>query len=213
MPCSRRPVKELAGRAAAGWAPPAPGSTAPLAFPPTPEKGPPMLHRVNRAISLLSGGQPIYYVGEHTGHMLTYDQGLEDAATWADYINVGMEHGAFDMTGLAIVHAGAGGRRPNGKRPPYSCDNRGSSGRRIERIGNSQQCLAIQADSRSGRTRHSVVHGGIGGCRPCIRGVLPLSNQHHWHRPRPAGRPSRTRFGTGSRRRLGREPRGIHRSR
>jgi 4-hydroxy-2-oxoheptanedioate aldolase len=32
--------------------------------------------------------------------VLTYDQGRTDAKTWADYINVGMEHGAFDMTGL-----------------------------------------------------------------------------------------------------------------
>ena len=79
-----------------------------------------MLHRVNRAISLLSGGQPIYYVGEHTGHMLTYDQGLEDAATWADYINVGMEHGAFDMTGLATYMQGLveGGPTASGHRTP-----------------------------------------------------------------------------------------------
>src|SRR6185436_10139132 len=40
-------------------------------------------------------------MGPHTGHVLTYAQGKEDAATWADYINVGMEHGAFDMAGLA----------------------------------------------------------------------------------------------------------------
>ena len=56
-----------------------------------------MAKRVNRAIELLENGQPIYYVGAHTGHVLTHAQGREDAATWADYINVGMEHGAFDM--------------------------------------------------------------------------------------------------------------------
>jgi 4-hydroxy-2-oxoheptanedioate aldolase len=59
-----------------------------------------MAQRINRAIELLSQDQAIYYVGGHSGHILTRAQGREDAATWADYINVGMEHGAFDMAGL-----------------------------------------------------------------------------------------------------------------
>jgi 4-hydroxy-2-oxoheptanedioate aldolase len=59
-----------------------------------------MARRINRAIELLEDDQAIYYDGPHTGHVLTYDQGKTDARTWADYINVGMEHGAFDMTGL-----------------------------------------------------------------------------------------------------------------
>ncbi len=59
-----------------------------------------MGRRLNRAIELLEADQAIYYDGPHTGHVLTYDQGRADARTWADYINVGMEHGAFDMTGL-----------------------------------------------------------------------------------------------------------------
>ena len=58
------------------------------------------MSRINRAIELLEQDQPIYYMGNHTGHVLTYEQGVEDAGTWADYINVGMEHGAFDMAGL-----------------------------------------------------------------------------------------------------------------
>src|SRR6202045_26403 len=57
--------------------------------------------RINRAIELLEADQALYYDGGHTGHVLTYEQGLKDAKTWADYINVGMEHGSFDMTGLA----------------------------------------------------------------------------------------------------------------
>ena len=60
-----------------------------------------MAHRINRAIELLAEDQAIYYVGGHSGHLLTRTQGHEDALTWADYINVGMEHGAFDMAGLA----------------------------------------------------------------------------------------------------------------
>ena len=65
-----------------------------------------MTQRINRAIELLESGQPIYYTGGHTGHVLTYEQGRADAGTWADYINVGMEHGAFDMTGLAAYMQG-----------------------------------------------------------------------------------------------------------
>ena len=60
-----------------------------------------MAIRINRAIELLSVGQAIYYDGPHSGHVLTYEQGKTDAGTWADYMNVGMEHGSFDMAGLA----------------------------------------------------------------------------------------------------------------
>ena len=79
-----------------------------------------MAQRVNRAIELLESGQPIYYVGGHTGHVLTYDQGRQDAGTWADYINVGMEHGAFDMAGLDEYMRGliAGGPTNSGHRTP-----------------------------------------------------------------------------------------------
>ncbi len=59
-----------------------------------------MTTRINRAIELLAQDQPIYYLGAHTGHILTYEQGVKDVDTWADYINVGMEHGAFNLAGL-----------------------------------------------------------------------------------------------------------------
>ena len=65
-----------------------------------------MTTRINRAIELLAQNQAIYYDGAHSGHMLTHAQGREDAGTWADYINVGMEHGAFDMTGLEAYMRG-----------------------------------------------------------------------------------------------------------
>jgi 4-hydroxy-2-oxoheptanedioate aldolase len=76
--------------------------------------------RINRAIELLAQDQAIYYVGAHTGHVLTRGQGREDAGTWADYINIGMEHGAFDMTGLAEYMAGLveGGPTRSGHRAP-----------------------------------------------------------------------------------------------
>ncbi|MBV9827489.1 MAG: hypothetical protein JO001_17770 [Alphaproteobacteria bacterium] len=76
--------------------------------------------RINRAIELLHQDQAIYYVGAHTGHILTRMQGREDAGTWADYINIGMEHGAFDMTGLAEYMQGLveGGPTRSGHRAP-----------------------------------------------------------------------------------------------
>lgn len=79
-----------------------------------------MAKRINRAIELLKAGQAIYYDGPHTGHVLTYEQGRKDAGTWADYINVGMEHGAFDMTGLADYMRGLvdGGPTASGHRTP-----------------------------------------------------------------------------------------------
>ena len=79
-----------------------------------------MTGRVNRAIELLEQDQPIYYVGGHTGHVLTREQGREDAHIWADYINVGMEHGAFDLAGLDAYMAGLieGGPTNSGHRTP-----------------------------------------------------------------------------------------------
>src|SRR5438876_3732891 len=79
-----------------------------------------MGERISRCVELLEQDQAIYYDGPHSGHVLTQAQGLFDAGTWADYINVGMEHGCFDMTGLAeymrgMVDAGptrAGHRTP-----------------------------------------------------------------------------------------------------
>ena len=79
-----------------------------------------MSNRINRAVELLSLDQTIYYTGAHTGHVLTFEQGREDATTWADYINVGMEHGCFDMTGLANYMKGlaTGGPTRSGHRTP-----------------------------------------------------------------------------------------------
>src|SRR5262245_59831868 len=79
-----------------------------------------MATRINRAIEQLEQDQAIYYVGGHTGHVLTHDQGRADAHTWADYINVGMEHGSFDLGGLAAYVRGLvdGGTTASGHRAP-----------------------------------------------------------------------------------------------
>ena len=79
-----------------------------------------MTSPINRALELLAQDQAIYYVGGHSGHVLTDSQGREDAQTWADYINVGMEHGSFDMAGLAEYMQGLvdGGPSRSGHRTP-----------------------------------------------------------------------------------------------
>src|SRR5919206_2471294 len=79
-----------------------------------------MATRINRAIELLAEDQPIYYSGGHTGHVLTREQGRKDAHIWSDYINVGMEHGSFDMAGLAEYMVGLteGGPTNSGHRAP-----------------------------------------------------------------------------------------------
>jgi 2-keto-3-deoxy-L-rhamnonate aldolase RhmA len=76
--------------------------------------------KINRAIERLAADRAIFYMGGHTGHVLSYEQGKVDAGTWADYINVGMEHGSFDMAGLASYMAGLvdGGPAPTGHRTP-----------------------------------------------------------------------------------------------
>ena len=79
-----------------------------------------MANRINLAVELLEQDQPIYYVGGHTGHVLTYEQGKQDAQTWADYINVGFEHGELDTAGLAAYMRGLvdGGPTRSGHRTP-----------------------------------------------------------------------------------------------
>src|ERR1700751_1553118 len=79
-----------------------------------------MPKRINRCIELLEQDIAIYYDGPHSGHVLTQAQGRIDAGTWADYMNVGMEHGSFDMAGLAEYMRGLvdGGPTRSGHRTP-----------------------------------------------------------------------------------------------
>jgi 4-hydroxy-2-oxoheptanedioate aldolase len=73
--------------------------------------------RVNRAAQLLAEGQPIYYAGAES---LDYAGGKAAAATWADYLNVEMEHRPFDVTGLREFMRGLvdGGPTRSGHRTP-----------------------------------------------------------------------------------------------
>jgi 4-hydroxy-2-oxoheptanedioate aldolase len=76
--------------------------------------------RINRAIDLLSQGQPIYYTGSHEGTDGSFEQGVKDAQTWADYISYDMEHAPFDVKGLADYMRGLakGGPTKSGHRTP-----------------------------------------------------------------------------------------------
>ncbi len=79
-----------------------------------------MPNRINKIIELLEQDQPVYYTGSHTGAVLTYESGREMAKTWADYINIGMEHGTFDLAGLGEFMRGLvdGGPTNSGHRTP-----------------------------------------------------------------------------------------------
>src|SRR5437660_2369898 len=76
--------------------------------------------RINKAIELLEQGQPIYYTGSHEGTSGSYDQGVKDAQTFADYISYDMEHAPYDVKGLADYMQGlvAGGPTKSGHRTP-----------------------------------------------------------------------------------------------
>jgi len=76
--------------------------------------------RLNRAIELLSQGQPIYYTGSHSGTEGSFEQGKKDAQTYADYISYDMEHAPYDIKGLADYMQGlaAGGPTKSGHRMP-----------------------------------------------------------------------------------------------
>src|SRR5258706_12004301 len=76
--------------------------------------------RINRAIELLAEGQPIYYTGSHSGTAGTFEQGVKDAQTYADYISYDMEHAPFDVKGLADYMRGLaqGGPTKSGHRTP-----------------------------------------------------------------------------------------------
>jgi 4-hydroxy-2-oxoheptanedioate aldolase len=76
--------------------------------------------RINKAIDLLSHGQPVYYVGSHEGMAGSFEAGVKAAQTWADYITYDMEHAPYDINGLAEFMKGLakGGPTKSGHRTP-----------------------------------------------------------------------------------------------
>ena len=73
--------------------------------------------RINRAIELLAAGQPVYCT---TVEELTYEQGVEQAGTWADYLTVDVEHDPFEPRALLAFMRGLvdGGPTRTGHRTP-----------------------------------------------------------------------------------------------
>jgi 4-hydroxy-2-oxoheptanedioate aldolase len=59
--------------------------------------------RINRAIELLAAGQPVYCT---TVEELSYERGVEQAATWADYLTVDVEHHPFAPAALLAFMRG-----------------------------------------------------------------------------------------------------------
>jgi 4-hydroxy-2-oxoheptanedioate aldolase len=76
-----------------------------------------MAGRINKAIELLEQGQPVYYTGVRE---LSYESGRAAAQTWADYLNIDLEHGPFDLGALDAFMRGLveGGPTPSGHRTP-----------------------------------------------------------------------------------------------
>jgi len=80
------------------------------------------MQRINRAIELLEAEQPIYYSGVRGG--LNYRNGTVHRDTWADYLIVEFEHGAFDPVGLGEFMRGlvdAGPTRSGHGTPAVIC--------------------------------------------------------------------------------------------
>src|SRR5204862_8198103 len=80
----------------------------------------PKATRINRAVELLSQGQPIHYTGSHSGTEGSFEQGKKDAQTYADYISYDMDHAPYDIRGLAEYMQGlvAGGPTKSGHLTP-----------------------------------------------------------------------------------------------
>ena len=76
-----------------------------------------MAKRINRCIDLLQVGHAIYYT--HADE-LSYENGRQQAKTWADFLIVDFEHAPFDVVGLLAFMTGLvdGGPTPDGYRMP-----------------------------------------------------------------------------------------------
>jgi 4-hydroxy-2-oxoheptanedioate aldolase len=73
--------------------------------------------RINRAIDLLAAGQPVYCT---VVEELSYERGVEEAKTWADYLTVELEHHPFAPAALLAFMRGLvdGGPTRSGHRTP-----------------------------------------------------------------------------------------------
>ena len=92
-----------------------------------------MAKRINRVIELIESGEPVYYTG--IGE-LTYENGLKQASTWADFLITDFEHHAFDVAGLTAFMKGLvdGGPTKAGHRTPAVISTLPSNCRTIEEV-------------------------------------------------------------------------------
>lgn len=89
--------------------------------------------RLNRAIDLLERGEVLYYTAPGP---LTYENGRDQATTWADILLVDFEHLAFDVVGLTAFMHGLvdGGPTPDGYRTPTVITTLPSNCRTVEEV-------------------------------------------------------------------------------
>ena len=79
-----------------------------------------MTKRINKVIELLEQNQPVYYT---VAPDVSYEGGKALAKTFADYIQVSMEHNIYDMNALGAFMQGLvdGGPTASGHRTPAVC--------------------------------------------------------------------------------------------
>ncbi len=79
-----------------------------------------MTKRINKVIELLEHNQPVYYT---VAPDVSYEGGKALAKTFADYIQVSMEHNIYDMNALGAFMQGLvdGGPTASGHRTPAVC--------------------------------------------------------------------------------------------
>ncbi len=92
-----------------------------------------MPKRINRCIELLEAGENLYYTG--TGP-LTYDNGLVQARTWADFLITDFEHYPFNTQGLREFMKGLvdGGPTAAGHRTPTVISTLPSNCRTVDEV-------------------------------------------------------------------------------
>ena len=126
--------------------------------------------RINRAIELLEQDQPVYFI---TTAPLTYENGKEQAGTWADVLLVDFEHNAFDMKGLKAFMEGlkdAGPTRRGHPTPSVMTTLPSNCKTREEVIANSWQIRHVLATGVHGimhchARQASAVQAFIESCR------------------------------------------------
>lgn len=89
--------------------------------------------RINKCIELLEQGEILYYTG--TGP-LTYENGKNQAKTWADFLLTDFEHYPFNVLGLREFMRGLvdGGKTNSGHRTPTVISTLPSNARTVDEV-------------------------------------------------------------------------------